>query len=135
MPKLAGLDGGNGGLNPGGGSTDAAQVVGGKFENRNAATGEVLLVTDVLIGRNEQVEAAFGQAQQVAILDASLAAFLGVDGIMANEEIVHWPRHALVQQDSHAGVGASKAVSDRSKTLQAISRVTNGKHSRNSSSV
>lgn len=41
--------------------------------------------------------------------------------------------HALVQKNLHAG--ASRALSERSKTRQAISRVTDGKHSRNSSSV
>ena len=54
---------------------------------------------------------------------------------VTGQQLAHRPRHALVQQDVHVGVGASKADSERSRSLQAISRVTDGKHSRNSSKV
>ena len=45
---------------------------------------------------------------------------------------VHRPRRAFVQEDSHVA-GESNACPERSNTRQAKSRVTDGKHSRNSS--
>ncbi len=50
---------------------------------------------------------------------------------MGGEKFVHRPGNALVQQDPHAAVGISNAVSDRSRMRRAISPVTEGKHSRN----
>ena len=38
------------------GSHDAAQVVGGEFEDGDAAPGEVLLVADVLVTGDEKIE-------------------------------------------------------------------------------
>ena len=54
------------------------------------------------------------------------------DGRVRRKKYMHRPRHALVQQDSHA---ARRADSDRANIRQAISRVTDGKQSRNSSNV
>jgi len=40
---------------------NAAMVIGGKFENGDLPASEILLVTDVLVGRDEQIEFLFGQ--------------------------------------------------------------------------
>jgi len=48
----------NRGLNLSGKGGNAAQVVGGKFEDRDRASGEVLLVADVLVGSDEQVSSS-----------------------------------------------------------------------------
>ena len=113
-------------------SLDPAQVIRGEFKDRNPKTSEILLVTDVLVRGNEDFESAFGQPQQLAIFDAAPPARLGRSAFMANEKFVHRPGNALVQQDFHAGI--SNADSDRSKIRRAISLVTEGKHSKNSSS-
>jgi len=52
---------------------------------------------------------------------------------MTAQDLVHGPGDAFVQQDSHAADGI-KACSERSNTWRANSRLTDGKHSRNSSS-
>ena len=122
----------NRGLNLNGGREETAQVVRGEFQDRDAASGEVLLVADVLVGGDKQVELAIRQTEQVAVLDAAPTAFLGSSAFVANEQLVHRPRHALVQEDSHV---ASSTDSERSKSWRAIWRVTDGKHSRNSSRV
>ncbi len=64
-----------------------------------------------------------------------LALDRGVTDFMARQEGVHRPRYAFVQENSHAEVGVNNADSDRSSTRTTIGRVTDGKHSRNSSSV
>lgn len=111
---------------------DAAEVVGCEFDDCNPATEEVLLITDILVGSDEQIELDFGLPEQIAVLDSSPALFLRSSAIMAGKKPAHRPRHALVQQDLHAAA-ASSADSERSRTWQAISRVTEGKHSMNSS--
>src|SRR5213596_1239725 len=55
--------------------------------------------------------------------------------LVAGQDSAHRPRDALVQQDFHALAGASSAASERSRTRRAMSRVTEGKHSRKSSRV
>ena len=112
---------------------DAAKVVAGKLDDRDAASGEVLLVADVLVGRDEQVEFRFRQPQEITVLDSAPAALRRRGSGVACEQPVHRPWHTFVQQDVHAG--ASSADSERSRTAQAIARVTDGKHSINSSSV
>jgi hypothetical protein len=91
-----------------------------------------LQITDVLVRGNEELESAFGLPQQLAIFDASPPTPLRGSIFMADKEFVHRPWNALIQQDFHAGI--SNVDSDRSKIRRAISLVTEGKHSKNSSS-
>lgn len=133
VPEITSLDAGHRGLDFSGSGEDAAEVVAGKLDDRDAASGEVLLVADVLVGRDEPVELQFRQPKEVAVLDSAPTPFLRCGAGVIGEQLVHRPRHAFVQQDVHAG--ASSADSERSKTAQAMARVTDGKHSRNSSSV
>ena len=132
MLNLFGKNGINCGANQCRSRFDSAQVIGGEFEDRNPKASEILLVSDVLVRGNEDFEFAFSQAQQLAIFDAAPSALLGRSAFMADEESVHRPGNALVQQDFHAGI--NNADSDRSKIRRAISLVTEGKHSKNSSS-
>ena len=78
-------------LNQDGGGQDAAQVVGRKFQNRYLTACEVLLVTNVLIRRDEQGEFSLSQPQQVTVLGAAPAAPLCGGAFMADEEFVHGP--------------------------------------------
>ena len=133
VPEITSLDAGHHGLNFSRCREDASEVIGGKLDDRDAASGEVLLLADVLVGRDEKVELRFRQPEEVAALDFSPAPFLRRGAGVTGEQRVHWPRHVFVLQDVHAG--ASSADSERSKTAQAMARVTDGKHSRNSSSV
>jgi hypothetical protein len=59
MLKLPRLQGINRRANLSCGGPDAAQVVGGKFENRYSKTSEVLLIAEILVCSNEQSELAF----------------------------------------------------------------------------
>ena len=88
---------------------------------------------NVLIGRNEKIELAAANCISAPFLITLPAAFLNAGTLMCGEQMPHGPRDALVQQDSHTG--ASSIASERSKTRRAISRLTDGKHSRNSSNV
>jgi len=131
LPRLRGV---NRRADQCGGGLDSPQVVGREFEDGNAKTSQVLLIAHVLVRSNEKLELAFRPTKQFSILDSAPTAFLGGSTLVAREEFVHRPGNALVQQDSHAAVGISSAVSDRSRMWRAISLVTEGKHSRNCSS-
>jgi|GEM_PF-2469883 len=52
--------------------------------------------------------------------------------VLIGKGFVHRPRHTLIQEDVHAAA-VSNADSDWSRMRRAVSRVTEGKHSRNSS--
>ena len=135
LSKLTRFDRFNGGLQQGSGSKDSAQIIRRKFQDRNPPATEVLLITDTLIGGDEQIELPFRQAQEFAVCDAFPTAIAYRYALVAGKAITHWYWQAFVQQDSHSYDLDSKAVSDRSKTRRAISRVTDGKQERNSSSV
>jgi hypothetical protein len=91
------------------------------------------LISNVLIRGDKKLKTFFGEAEQLSICNAAPATLLRCFAFVFNEQHVDGPGDALVQKNSHT-VGDSKADSDRSKTRQAITRVTDGKHSRNSSS-
>jgi len=99
----------------------------------NPAVLQILLIADVLVRSNKNLELALGPAQEVSVFDSAPATLLHRTALMAWEEFVHRPGNTLVQQDLHAVAGVNKADSDRSKTRRAISFVTEGKHSKNSS--
>ena len=90
----------------------------------------ILLVSNILIGSDEQIEFAFGLFQQLAIFDSAPAALLRSLTLMTDQKFVHRPRHALVQKNLHAAAAERRNCSERSKILQAILRVTEGKHSK-----
>jgi len=105
-------------------------IIGGQLEDGDFATGEILLVAQILVRRDKQVIVFFGQAQQVPVFESAPAAPLRTGANMFREVPGQRPRNALVENDLHA---ANSAASDISSTWQAISRVTDGKHSRNCS--
>ena len=67
MPELPRLDGGYGSLNSVCGGEDAAEIVGREFENWQAASGEILLIADVLVGRDEEIELRLGKRNQFSV--------------------------------------------------------------------
>ena len=81
---------------------DAAKVVGGKFENCDPSALEVLLVANVLITGDEQVEFGLRLLNQLAVFYRMPTAFLGSGACMPNDEFVHRPGDALVEEDFHA---------------------------------
>jgi hypothetical protein len=135
LVKITGADGCNRSLDERRSSLDASKVVGGKLQNRKTTTLKVLLVTQILVRRDEQVELALGQPEQVAVPDAAPTALLRRRALATRKKSVHRPWYAFIQQNSHAAEERSSADSELSRTRRAISRVTDGKHSRNSSSV
>jgi len=110
------------------------QIVGGKFEDRYFPIYEILLIADILVGRDKEIEFRFGKLQEVAVGNASSSPFLGGRAVVADQKFVHRPRNAFVEQDFHAAARERRAASERSRIFCVISRVTDGKHSRNSSS-
>ena len=96
---------------------------------------EVLLITDILIGRDKKVEMSFCQPQEFTVLDAFPTAIARGNALVFIKDVAHWYWKTFVQQDSHPYDLDNNAVSDLSNTRQAISRVTDGKQTRNSSSV
>lgn len=114
------------------GSKDPAQVVGRKDKNRKAASHQIVLIPEVLIRRYEQIELTLRQPNQISVLHPTPPSLLGGGAFVASEQTAHRPRNALIQKDPHA---VRRADSDRSRSWQAIWRVTDGKHSRNSSNV
>jgi hypothetical protein len=80
-----------------------------------------LLVTHVLIRRNEDVKLRFRATKQLTVFDAAPTALLNRYAIVANENFVNRPRDAFMQQNPHWAAGERSANSERSKTRRAIS--------------
>src|ERR1017187_1504761 len=76
MTELTGFHRGDGGLDRGCRRGQAAEFVGGEFEDGDAPASEVLLVSDVLVGSDEQFKLGLRQAHQVTVFDAAPAALL-----------------------------------------------------------
>jgi hypothetical protein len=112
---------------------DPAELVCGKQKNGDATASEILLVSQTLIRRDEEIELCFSEAQQFAVLDTVPTATLHRLAIMPGQVLCQGPRDAFIEPDRHGAAGESRADSDRSNKRQAISRVTVGKHSRYSS--
>jgi hypothetical protein len=93
------------------------------------------LILDILVRGYEEVEFPFGKAKQIAIGNTAPPSPLRRLTLMIRKEFMQRPRDTFVEEDFQAAVGETNAASDRSRTRRAISRVTDGKHSRNSSSV
>ena len=70
LSKLTRFDRFNRGLQQGSGIKNSAQIIRRKFQDRNPPATEVLLITDTLIGGDEQIELPFRQAQEFAVCDA-----------------------------------------------------------------
>src|SRR5438874_9745470 len=104
------------------------QVVGGKFNDRDLESGKILLVAEVLIGRNKNVEFTFSFPKEVAVFESTPTALLCSGAFVVSKEFAHRPGNTFIQQNLHAETAARRADSDRSSTWRAISLVTEGKH-------
>ena len=129
---LAGLDGCNGGQNLGRSFFQKNPIVARELKYRNFPALQVLLVTDALIASQKKIELGFRQFQELAVLDSSPTFLHGIRTGVPHQMFAQWPGGALVEQDPHAAVRIS---SERSKTLQTMALVTEGKHSTNFSTV
>jgi len=68
LPKLPRLNGCNRRAQRNRRCDNAPQFVGGKFQNGDMPSGEVLLITQILIGGDEQVEFLFRQLELEAAM-------------------------------------------------------------------
>jgi hypothetical protein len=109
---------------------DRCPVVGRQFKDRDFPVRQVLLVAKVLVGCHKEIVFLFSKSEQITILETSPSTALRTGACMAVKMLGQWPWNTLVENDPHA---ASRAASERSRTLHAMSLVTDGKHSRNSS--
>lgn len=60
-------------LNQRRGGFNTLDIVGREFEDSNFPAGEVLLITNILVGSDEEIEISFSQSQQFTVLDAAPA--------------------------------------------------------------
>lgn len=104
--------------------------VGRHLENRELSGRQVLLVAQILVRGDEEIVFLFGQTQKVAVFKPAPTATLRTRANVADKVFGQRPRDTLVEDNPHA---ARSAASESSRTWQAISLVTDGKHSRNSS--
>ena len=58
---------------------------------------EVLLVTNTLIGGEEEIELAFCQAQEFTVFDAFPTTIAYRCALVASEAVTHWYGEAFVQ--------------------------------------
>jgi len=127
LPRLHGLNTGHDFVDV---QLNGRPVVGRQFENSNVSMRQILLVAKVLVGSDKHTVFILRDPEQVAILETSPPAALRTSASVSTKMFGQRPRNALVENDPHA---ASRAASERSKTRHAMSLVTDGKHSMNSS--
>src|SRR5208282_5185683 len=87
---------------------------------------------ELLVGGQKHVEHAFRAFEQFAVLHAAPAHLLRRGNFKLRQTAAQRLRHALVEEDFHAGTSNSLLLC--SSTAMASSRRTVGKQSRNSSS-
>jgi hypothetical protein len=63
MPELAGLEGGDSGLQQCRCGLNAPKIIAREFQNGDPTASEVLLIADVLIGGDEQLKVGFGEPE------------------------------------------------------------------------
>ena len=120
-------------LNHGGCHADTAKIISRAVPRQQSWNGEDSVDNECSVGRDTRIELLRSQRQSFAVPYA-VHPCSDLDAVVPGEPACRaGPWDALVQQDSHAG--ASNTASERSKTCRAISRVTDGKHSRNSSKL
>lgn len=114
---------------------EASQVIGREHDHPDAPSGEILLIRKILVGREKEVEFGFGRCEESPVSLSGPPPLPDGRACVAAKSVVDRPRNALVEQDPHAGGTDNSAARDVSRTRRASSRETEGKHSRNSSSV
>lgn len=113
---------------------EQSKLVGRLFQNGDASAGDVPLIGKILVRGKEKIELSFGEGEEFAVLDALPTHLLRGAAVMSGERLVERPWHTLIEKNSHAA-RPRIAARDCSSIRTAISRVTVGKHPRNSSIV
>jgi len=86
-----------------GSAFDWTELVCRKFENRDLATAKILLVGEALVGSDEQIELAFSECEQFAVLYAFPTHLLRSVTLMTGKQFTQRRRDAFVEQYLHAG--------------------------------
>ena len=109
--------------------TNRRPVVGGKHQDSQFSTGEILLIFEVLIAGDHCIELRFGSRDQLAVLQLTPTSLLSCHHGVIRQEFSQRTRNACVQKNFHAAsFNASRLA--YSKTATACSRLTSGKQSR-----
>ena len=82
---------------------DCTELVGREFENRDLAIAKILLIDEALVGGDEQIELAFSECEQFAVLYAFLTHLLRGVALMTGKQFAQRRRDEFVEQYLHAG--------------------------------
>jgi len=82
---------------------DARPAGGGQHDNGDFATREILLISEILIGRDQNGKAVlFGLLQQLAVFQIIPAQIKDCGDLMGGEVFTKGNRSALVEKDAHS---------------------------------
>lgn len=102
-----------------------------QFQNGQAATRQILLMSKILIGDDEEVEpGALGRNEQRAVLDPRPPLFLDSNGFVTGEGMPHLSGNAFVEENLHAAAWCSSSRWLLCKTSTASPRGTEGNDSK-----
>lgn len=129
---ITGLNRGKHGENSRSESKNFAEVIGGKDDKSQLPTGEILLITKVLIRGNHHLIILLRRGNQVAIAEPVPLPLASGGDFMAGPPSPQSPRNAMIEEYLHA---ASEKLVRRaySRTATTCSRVTPSNASRYSS--
>src|SRR6266545_1602903 len=98
---------------------------------------EVLLIPDILITREQQIESRLlSGVEQGAVFQSLPSQFIRSHHFVSSQEPSEWGRGVGIEKDLHAtAAGCSRELLAKARTSCTCSGLTDGNHSRNSSTV
>ena len=81
---------------------DTRPTGGGQHHNGNFAARKILLITEILVGRNQHGKTGrLGLLQQITVSQCAPAKLEGRNNLMVGEVLANRDRSALVEKDAH----------------------------------
>jgi hypothetical protein len=108
-----------------------------KDHDGQLAAGEILLTGNVLVASDEEIKSGlFGSIEERTVIQRLPFQIVGARYLMSAKEPGQWHWSIGVEQDLHAAaVGCSRELLVKARTSCTCSRLTEGNHSKNSSTV
>jgi hypothetical protein len=112
-------------------------VIRGQDDESQFAARKILVIPNLLIAGKEQVEPRLlGRVKQRAVLQPLLPQLIRPHYLMSLQKTGEWGRGIGIEQDLHAtAAGHSREFFAKARTACTCSRLTDGNHSQNSSTV